>query len=67
MATAVPNSPTGLYWNTRGNIRCELHAREVEPSKWTAELWEPIPDTEEPRKRRYQCQRCSPDGNAIGN
>jgi len=66
MPPAIQSSSTGLYWNTRGNIRCETHARELERQKWDAEGWAPIPDTEEPQKRQYQCQRCSPDGNAIG-
>jgi hypothetical protein len=61
----VPTSPTGLFWNTRGNIRCELHARELDLETWEAELWTPIPEHEEPSKRHYQCQRCSPDSNAI--
>ena len=61
----VPESPTGLYWNTRGNIRCEQHARELDLEKWEAELWAPIPEHEEPAKRHYQCQRCSADGNPI--
>ena len=63
---AIPPSSTGLYWNIRGNIRCEQHARDVEPSSWEAEGWAPIPLVEEPKERRYQCQKCSPDGNAIG-
>ena len=62
---AIPRSPTGLYWNTRGNIRCELHAQEIEQARWDAEVWGAIPESEEPRQRQYQCQRCSPDGNAI--
>jgi hypothetical protein len=66
MRTAVPLSTTGLYWNTRGNIRCEQHARELDESRWKAEGWQPIPEHEQPVDRHYQCQRCSPDGNSIG-
>ena len=63
--TAIRPSPTGLYWNMRGNIRCEAHGREIESDRWKAEGWQPIPQHEEPTKRHYQCQRCSPDGNPI--
>jgi hypothetical protein len=66
MSSLIPGSPTGLYWNTRGNIRCEQHARDIEPSSWLADGWGPIPESEQPQERRYQCQKCSPDGNAIG-
>ena len=65
MSLAIPQSPTGLYWNTRGNVRCEEHARELESHRWDAEGWQAIPQAEEPAQRVYQCQRCSPDGNAI--
>jgi hypothetical protein len=65
MPSAIPHSPTGLYWNTRGNIRCEQHAQEIEPIRWDAEGWVPIPAHEEPQQRLYQCQKCSPDGNPI--
>jgi hypothetical protein len=65
MSTSIPPSSSGLYWNTRGNIRCESHARDIEPGKWEAEGWVPIPESEEPKRRRYQCQKCSPDGNPI--
>jgi hypothetical protein len=65
MPSVIPASSTGLYWNTRGNIRCEPHARELEPLRWDAEGWMPIPTSEEPQQRRYQCQKCSSDGNAI--
>jgi len=66
MSSVIPESPTGLYWNTRGNIRCEIHAREIEPVRWNAEGWVAVPTSEEPRQRHYQCQKCAPDGNAIG-
>ena len=65
MPTAIPDSVTGLYWNIRGNIRCEQHAQELEPVRWETESWVPIPPAEEPKQRRYQCQKCSPDGNSI--
>ena len=61
----IPESLTGLYWSIRGQIRCETHVREIDGQRWDAEGWSPIPESEEPKKRRYQCQRCSPDGNAI--
>ena len=66
MPAAVQTSTSGLYWNTRGHIRCEAHACQIEDRQWEAEGWAPIPDAEEPKARKYQCQRCSPDGNAIG-
>ena len=66
MPAAIPHSPTGLYWNRRGNIRCEQHALELAQTRWDAEGWAPIPTSEEPKKRRYQCQKCSPYGNPIG-
>ena len=66
MPATVPESATGLYWNTRGNIRCELHVRELEPQRLESERWEAVPEAEEPKARKYQCQRCAPDGNAIG-
>jgi len=65
MPPSIPSSPTGLFWNTRGNIRCELHARDIDATQWEAEGWAPVPLSEKPQSRRYQCQRCSPDGNAI--
>ena len=64
MRTAAP-STTGLFWNIRGNIRCEAHAYDIDDQRWVSEGWAPIPDTEEPKKRRYQCQKCAPDGNPI--
>ena len=66
MLAAVPTSATGLYWNTRGNIRCEFHVRELEIDRWQLEGWQPVPEHEEPAQRHYQCQRCSADGNSIG-
>ena len=65
MPSAIPHSLTGLYWNTRGNVRCELHAQEIEQTRWDTEGWMPIPAHEAPEKRLYQCQKCSPDGNPI--
>jgi len=67
MPPLVPTSPTGLYWNTRGNIHCERHARQLESSRWEVEGWAPIPEAEEPQQRGYQCQKCSPDGNSISS
>jgi len=57
MAPTIPPSPTGLYWNTRGNIRCEPHAQETDRDRWEAEGWQPIPEHEQPQRRQYQCQR----------
>jgi hypothetical protein len=65
MPPLISPSPTGLFWNTRGNIRCDLHARDIDATQWEAEGWAPVPLSEKPQSRRYQCQRCSPDGNAI--
>jgi hypothetical protein len=65
MPGAIPQSPTGLYWNMRGSIRCEPHALEIGQTRWDAEGWVPIPEHEEPQRRHYQCQKCSSDGNAI--
>jgi hypothetical protein len=65
MAATIPESSTGLYWNIRGNIRCAQHAQELDLRRWESEVWEPIPEGEEPQRRGYQCQRCSPDGNPI--
>ena len=49
-----PLSPTGMYWNTRGNIRCE---QEIEQTRRDSEGWGPIPESEEPHKRYYQGQQ----------
>jgi hypothetical protein len=65
MPSTTPTSLTGLYWNTRGNIRCEEHILDIDDQKWLAEAWAPIPQHEEPVQRQYQCQRCAGDGNAI--
>ena len=65
MPSAIPHSPTGFYWNTRGHTRCEQHAQEIEQLRWDAEGWEPIPETEQPQRRHYQCEKCSPDGTPI--
>jgi hypothetical protein len=66
MPPLPPHSPTGLYWNTRGNIRCGQHAIDISETSWQVEGWMPIPEHEAPHRRLYQCQKCSPDGNAIG-
>jgi hypothetical protein len=50
----------------RGNIRAEQHAQELEQVRWDADGWVPIPESEAPQLRRYQCQKCNPDGNPIG-
>jgi hypothetical protein len=65
MPSPLPHSPTALYWNTRGNVRCEIHVQEIEQTRWGIEGWAPIPKHEDPHRRRYQCQKCSPDGNPI--
>ncbi len=71
MQRTIPSSQTGLYWNLRGNVRCAHHAEVLDDRKWKAEAWAPLPASENTRvartKRRYQCQQCSPDGNALGN
>src|SRR5688572_21858415 len=56
----VPPSPTGLYWNTRGHVRCEEHAREIERLRWDAEGWAPMQVASDPRDAIYQCQKCRP-------
>ena len=66
MPSAIPHSPTGLYWNRRGHIRCEQHALELAQTRWDGEEWAPIPASEEPKKRHYQCLKCSRDGNVMG-
>jgi hypothetical protein len=65
MPLTIPTSPNGLYWNIRGNVRCEEHARELEPTRWESEGWQAIPHVGDLSDRVYQCQRCSPDGNPI--
>ena len=67
MPSAIPYSPTGFYWNTRGNIRCEQHTQEIEQIRWDAEGWGPIPETDEHSRPHYQCQKCRPDGNPPGH
>ena len=63
MPQAIPYSPTGLYWNPPGHIRCGQHALEISEARWRTEGWQPIP--EQPVHRQYQCQKCSPNGNLI--
>ena len=66
MPALIPDSATGLYWSIRGTIRCAQHAREIESAQWESEGWAPIPESEEPRQRHYQCQRCTPDWGPLG-
>jgi hypothetical protein len=65
MPAAIPYSPTGLYWNPPGDIRCAQHAQDLSEVRWQAESWQPIPEQEHPVHCQYRCQKCSPDGNLI--
>jgi CheY-like chemotaxis protein len=46
-----------LYWSRRGEIACARHAPVQQSSKWTEELWQPMPDFGV-RMAKYQCQHC---------
>ena len=61
MSAALPPSQTGLFRDTSGNIRCVIHALEIEESRWQAEGWAPIAESEQAKARRYQCQKCRPN------
>ena len=55
-----------LVLSIRGTVLCGRHANDSEDDRWTAEEWQPVPESSE-GFQHYQCQRCSPDGTALAD
>jgi hypothetical protein len=62
-AQMLLESPTHLYWSTRGEVACIDHLPAA-PEQRTADGWQPIPLS---YNGTFQCQHCSPDHAALAH
>ena len=63
-----PESPSGLYWSSLGEVACATHSPTSDDSRWIMEGWAPmaVADVQgQVRRYQYQCQHCAPDRRAI--
>jgi CheY-like chemotaxis protein len=47
-----------LFWSSKGEVACAIHAPAENDPRRTADRWQPIP-FDKLRKIRYQCQHCT--------